>query len=535
MSLITFNKVFWLLLTLMCIALLSCETAREPVVITPEPVPDPVSKKFLSEEPPLTFAYSSEMTLEKDIIDDNIYFFTLAAPMGSSLEFEVRPLSQPIDIEALGPALISVDQTQMTEHHGADGFSQFSKTDLAGKKGLSYDFMEMNIKGTRILQPAGQRLYITTARINEAHDKSLIEEVLQSVRFKYDPEMLDEISPAIQPSDDLTLESLSELLWSFCPHNINQTAQAITDRLRHNPSDTDWLALDSEQKALMAIVLKQQNREIPDFDSRALVDQAQNAAKALENSAQAQRALGLTLLLNQNMTQSRQAISRALSINEQKSFSMLAMALWHGPVASEVEPMLEQVESANPDLPAVWLLRAWLAEARNNTAQAQDAYRRTLALDSRNTAALTGLGRIEMNEQRTAILAAERFNQVLEVNPADDVALFNLSLISLREAEHDNALTTIRKLLEYHPQDAPGWNLQGQILRAKGQFQDAADSFRTAVDIDSEYAGAYFNLGVLCAENLADTECAREAFTSFLRLEPEGQRASQVRNWIDRN
>ena len=529
---ITFNKVCWILLTLICTAILSCETAREPVVFVPEPVH--VSKSFMSEEPPLAFVYSSEMALEKDI-SDNIYFFSLAAPMGSRLEFEIRPLSQPIDIEALGPALVSVDQQHMTEHRDAEDFSQYIITDLAGKKGLSYDFIEKNHKGTRILQPADQKLYITTVRINEEQDRPLIEEVLQNVQFQYDPGILAEAAVRVQPASDLTLESMPELLWSFCPHNLNQAAQAISVRLSQNPSDAVWLSLDSELKALKAIALKQQNRQIPEFDSRALLEQARNSARVLENSAQAQRALGLTLLLNQNMTQSRQAISRALSISEQQPYSMLAMALWHGPVASEVEPILNQVESSSSDIPAIWLLRAWLAEARNNTSQAQDAYRRTLALNPRNTAALTGLGRIEMQEQRTALLAAERFNQVLAVNPADDVALFNLSLISLREAEHDKALTMIRQFLNYHSHDAPGWNLQGQIFRAKGQFQDAADSFRTAVDIDSEYAGAYFNLGVLCAENLADTECAREAFTSFLRLEPEGQRASQVRNWIDRN
>jgi tetratricopeptide (TPR) repeat protein len=546
MSLIALRRLgSWFALVVIVILLAACETTRDPRLPMPDPTPMttpevasvPQRPVFSSDDPPLSFTYPSALSLE-EILDESGHRYVLDSDQGAGLEFEVRPLVQSIDIKALGRALVSVDQGQMAERRGAEGFSSFQETSLAGEQGLSYTFTLTGQSGKRVLLPVKDWMYAVTIIPGGAEEAGLLDDVLQSVRFHaaaLERPATSALTPALAVPASASEFDIPTMLWSFCPHRSELAGNAIAQGLLREPSEPRWLAFNAEQQSLRIITFNQQRRAAREKDVGRLAREAEQAARALEGSAQAQRAWGLALLVNEKMSDSRAALSVAAEMSTEQPYSMLALALWHGPVASEVEPLLSRVEALNPNIPAIWLIRAWLAHVRGDGAGAETALRRALSIDPQNTAALIGLGRLEMDDPRTRILAAERFQQVLSINAHDDVALYNLAVIRLQEANHEQALVLVRRLVEHYPRDAPAWNLKGQIYRAQGQYQEAARAFRTAIEADQELASAQFHLGILCAEQLADTACAMAAFKEYLRLQPEGARARQVREWMNRN
>lgn len=538
------NVLGWLVFIVVCGLVCACKTPHEPTIPVGVPEPTPEAKTFLSDEPPLAFVHPVQMSVQERV-EETGRRYILAGTRGSRLEIEVNPLVQAIDIEALGHALISVDQGQLAEQ-GAGSFSAYQETVLGGEPGLRYDFALREQAGSRFLLPVDEWMYAATIIGPSPRERQPLEDILATISFRphtedvpaahapvsvtAPPPVVKDVLPAGRPMSDLL-----GLMWSFCPHQLAQAASVIASQLQRDPTDSSWLALDAEQKALQIIVSRQQRRPVPEMDVRTIVRQAQQASSELARSAQAQRALGLALLVDEKMSDAKKALSSAVSMDDEKAYSLLALALWHGPVATEVDPLLTQAEALDADISGIWLIRAWLAQMRNDKAGAETALRRALNDDPRNTAALIGLGRLEMDDPRTRILAAERFEQAVAVNPADEVALYNLALIRMRDGDNARAVAMVRQLVGRYPDDAHAWNLKGQILRAMGQYQEAARAYRKAVEFDDDLASAYFNLGVLCAENLADQACARQAFSDFLRLQPEGPRSRQVREWMHRN
>ncbi|WP_031388438.1 tetratricopeptide repeat protein [Desulfonatronum thiodismutans] len=539
------RPILWFGLVALVILLTACETTREPKLPIPEPSPIatpelvtvPERLVFSSDDPPLSFTYPAVFSL-KELLEESGRRYVLDSGRSARVEFEVRPLMQAIDIQALGRALVSVDQGQMADSRGAEVFSVFQETSLAGEQGLSYTFTLREQSGKRILIPVKKWMYTVTILPGGAEEAGFLDEVLRTVRFQAaatEPPSTPGPTSVLAPPASVSESDIPAMLWSFCPYRSELAGNAIAQGLLREPSEPRWLALNAEQQSLRIITFNQQRRAAREKDVERLAREAEQAARVLEGSAQASRALGLALLVNEKMSDSRAALSTAAQMSAEQTYGLLALALWHGPVASEVEPLLSRVEALNPDIPAIWLIRAWLAHVRGDGAGAETALRRALSIDPRNTAALIGLGRLEMDDPRTRVLAAERFQQVLGINAHDDVALYNLAVIRLQEADHDQALVLVRRLVEQYPRDAPAWNLKGQVFRAKGQHQEAARAFRTAIEADQQLASAHFHLGVLCAEQLADTACAKAAFTEYLRLQPEGARARQVREWMNRN
>jgi tetratricopeptide (TPR) repeat protein len=525
---------------------------------------------YIQDDPPLGFRYDAGLQLEQGTDQDEgqnegqvkgqgEQRISLSATMGSRLDVTVKSLTRPIDLRALAEALVSVDQDQLAAEQDASNFSAFTQVSLAGEPALRYGFVHNGRPGTRFLLPVEERMYAATMVAAHDEESRMLEAVLDSMRVRdvsaglfsgpepspdLGPDSALASSPALPPgssiaalsSDSVTADDVRRMLWSFCPFQLIQAGEVIAQRRDRDGADMVWQALDVERKALRQIIFQQQGRALPELEGAELLDQARAAAShqnGAEAVAQAQRTLGLALLVNQDMSAARQALDAALRAEDQQAFALLATALWHGPVQSEVEPLLIQAEELDFRIPASWLIRAWLAQVRGDTEQARRNFRRALEVDAQNIAALTGLGRLEMDDARTRALAAERFLQVLSVHGADDVALYNLALIRMRQDQTEQALRYVQTLLERYPNDAWAWNLQGRILRKQGKPELGAKAYRRAIQADPEHVQAHFNLGVLCAQDLDDVYCARDAFSTFLRLRPDGPRARQAREWLD--
>ncbi len=68
--------------------------------------------------------------------------------------------------------------------------------------------------------------------------------------------------------------------------------------------------------------------------------------------------------------------------------------------------------------------------------------------------------------------------------------------------------------------EALDWYLEGNKLSQQGQYEQAADAYHQAIQINPDATGPYYNLG-LAYKNLKQHERAAAAFEGALRLEPD--------------
>lgn len=355
--------------------------------------------------------------------------------------------------------------------------------------------------------------------------------------------------PSAKPAENVghgqgleqTPQGILRAMWSFCPYRLSLIGPVIARKMGENPPDPAWMGLDLEYRAVQAIVQRQQRRPVSAVDAAALAELARIEALERPRSAQARRALGLANYLNARLDEARTALDAARELEPGSPYTAMAALLVdielseQNPRASAGETSMDsgrnQVDPLR-SLPAFWLTMAREAELQGDVQQAEFAYRRAIQTDQANTAAMVGLARLEMDQAQTQAVAAERLAQVLAINASDEVALFNLALTRLRLGRLDQALDAAQRLVELVPNDAPAWELNGLVQRALGRWTDAEAALRRATELDPRMAGAFYNLGAICAEQLSDSACAGEAFARYLDLEPEGERAETVRDWL---
>lgn len=127
---------------------------------------------------------------------------------------------------------------------------------------------------------------------------------------------------------------------------------------------------------------------------------------------------------------------------------------------------------------------------------AEAAYLRALALDPSLGTAMTNLGNLAYR-RGDAALAARRYRDALELDPGQPEALYNL----------------------------------GYLAQEAGDHAEAEVLLRTALKVDPSFADAYFNLGLVLRAAEREDE-AREAWASYLELEPEGEWAPVARRHL---
>jgi tetratricopeptide (TPR) repeat protein len=120
--------------------------------------------------------------------------------------------------------------------------------------------------------------------------------------------------------------------------------------------------------------------------------------------------------------------------------------------------------------------------------QAQDAYRRALALDPEHADARLNLGRL-LHEAGRIVEAEAQYRRALDARPGDATAAFNLGV----------ALEDLRRP------------------------QPAVDAYERAIESDPDYADAHYNLARLW-ERLGEPQRALRHFQAYRRLAGAGLR-----------
>jgi len=137
------------------------------------------------------------------------------------------------------------------------------------------------------------------------------------------------------------------------------------------------------------------------------------------------------------------------------------------------------------------------------------------------------LAALKSGETEEALVLLTQLSQ----DTPDKPRLFtNLGLAHLQLQQSELAEQAFGKAIARNPEDAVAYNHLGILQRRKGLFQEALIQYQRAIEIDSKYAGAHFNLGILFDLYLQDLEKALQQYRKYLDLTSEEN--TEVAGWI---
>ena len=119
----------------------------------------------------------------------------------------------------------------------------------------------------------------------------------------------------------------------------------------------------------------------------------------------------------------------------------------------------------------------------------------------------------------------------LSLDVPDKPRLFtNLGLAHFRLQQAELAEQAFQQAIARNPDDAVAHNHLGILQRRQGRFDDALLEYQRAIEIDSKYARAYLNLGILFDLYLQDLDKALQQYRKYQDL--TSKENTQVAGWI---
>nr|WP_260860189.1 tetratricopeptide repeat protein [Streptomyces cupreus] len=151
----------------------------------------------------------------------------------------------------------------------------------------------------------------------------------------------------------------------------------------------------------------------------------------------------------------------------------------HSPAAPESKAASVAGKAGEADA----LLRAAMVQSQYQDSDgAARTYRRVLEIDPHNKIAWYNLGVIAQQDGRTAD-ARGAYDKALKIDPKYPSALFNKAIL-LKSSEPDRAIGLLKRAIAANPKAATAHLQLGQILVEKDRAEEAEDEFRRAVAAD---------------------------------------------------
>ena len=126
--------------------------------------------------------------------------------------------------------------------------------------------------------------------------------------------------------------------------------------------------------------------------------------------------------------------------------------------------------------------------------------------------------------------ALELLLQVSTDAPDKPYVFTNLGLAYFKLEKMDLAEQAFQEAISRNNRDSVAYNHLGILLRYQGQFEEARKRYQRAIAIDSDYAYAHLNLGILFDIYLQDLKLALKQYQKYQAL--TGEENKQVAGWI---
>ncbi|MDO8957388.1 MAG: tetratricopeptide repeat protein [Deltaproteobacteria bacterium] len=119
---------------------------------------------------------------------------------------------------------------------------------------------------------------------------------------------------------------------------------------------------------------------------------------------------------------------------------------------------------------------------------------------------------------------------ILKDDPKNLKALIELGNAYFDNGLFDKAIETYSKALEINPKNADVRTDMGIMYRRKGNFDRAIAEFKKAAEDDPQHVNSRYNIGIVLLHDQGDLKGAIKAWEDFLKVEPTGPRAENIRN-----
>ena len=128
--------------------------------------------------------------------------------------------------------------------------------------------------------------------------------------------------------------------------------------------------------------------------------------------------------------------------------------------------------------------------------------------------------------------AIDAYRRAIAIEPGNAQAHFNLGYCYDRLRMSEEAIAEYRAAIQVKPDYLKAYSNLAAIYKQKRWYGKAIAMFRKAIEIDPNYAHAHLGLGAVYDEGLHDRQKAVHHYTQYLRLNPQGPFAPQVRAWL---
>jgi len=123
---------------------------------------------------------------------------------------------------------------------------------------------------------------------------------------------------------------------------------------------------------------------------------------------------------------------------------------------------------------------------------------------------------------------------VLKEDPKNLKALVELGNLYFDTEQADSAIQIYARALELDPKNPDVRTDMGIMYRRKGDPDRALAEFRKAAQDDPKHVNSRYNTGVVLLHDKADIKGAIKAWEEYLKVEPTGPRAENIRSQMEK-
>jgi len=263
-------------------------------------------------------------------------------------------------------------------------------------------------------------------------------------------------------------------------------------------SETGQMRLD---EALAELTVLRSEADILRLEKSALENRVQQLRDQMSKPAfAATRPLvtatpGVDESVNPLTTQEIERLRARLAVYEAEKipYSVEELVLMRMSQASLV------AESSRPKPPAgvgPLVAQAETAFKQGRFEEAEQALKQILASDETNAFTLANLAATQMEQGRDAE-AEVNLRKALVSSPIDPFTLATMGILQFRQEQYDEALDYLGLAAKYDPNNAVVQNYLGMTLSEKGMRGPAETALRRAIQLNSNFADAHFNLALV--------------------------------------
>ncbi len=159
------------------------------------------------------------------------------------------------------------------------------------------------------------------------------------------------------------------------------------------------------------------------------------------------------------------------------------------------------------------------AETAGKHDRAEEIWRKVLQIEPKNAVAYYNLG-LALSGQKKLDEAIAAYRKAIQLNPKDAKAYYNLGNALSNQKKLAEAIAAYHKAIQLNPQYAAAYVNLGNALDDQKKFDEAIFAYQKAIQLNPQYAEAYYNLGIVL-DNQKKLAEAIAAYHKAIQLNPQ--------------